>query len=476
MGEKTVNEKPVREMTFRKALLGFFVPLAVLIVLIIFGADVSIASLVALFVMAIFCLLMGVKWADIDAAMAEGVHQVAGATMVMLLVGCMVAIWMASGTIPTMLYYGMKIVSPQFYLPVCFILPAFMSVCTGTSWGSISTIGVVLCGMAAGMGIPLPMAAGAVISGAFVGDKCSPLSDCTLLGASACEVPLFTHVKSMLYTMIPSFIICLVVYTILGFNASGNIDVTAVNELSGGIASTFSISVFHIIPIIVVLVLSVKQVPAFITFGVGIALGIIWAMIFQGCGFIECLGYIMSGFSVDSGVEAVDTLVNRGGFSSMLSLVGTIIIIGMLSGLFNKSGVLTVLVGGLSKKLRSPKSIILGAGISSILMSMAGGQYPSIAIPAVAFKDICDEMDINRAVLARMLADTGVVVAPLIFWNAWTIGYGVVLGGFPIIQAVPYTFLAMICPVVAIIFNFLGIGFFHKDEEVKYHLIWKKSK
>ena len=119
MGEKTVNEKPVRKMTFRKALLGFFVPLAVLIVLIIFGADVSIASLVALFVMAIFCLLMGVKWADIDAAMAEGVHQVAGATMVMLLVGCMVAIWMASGTIPTMLYYGMKIVSPQFYLPVC---------------------------------------------------------------------------------------------------------------------------------------------------------------------------------------------------------------------------------------------------------------------------------------------------------------------------------------------------------------------
>ena len=210
--------------------------------------------------------------------------------------------------------------------------------------------------------------------------------------------------------------------------------------------------------------------------GIGIALGIIWAMIFQGRGFMESLGFVMSGFNADSGVAAVDTLVNRGGFCSMLSLVGMIIVIGMLSGLFNKSGVLNVLVGGLTKRLRSPKSIILGAGVSSILMAMAGGQYPSIAIPAVAFKDICDEMDINRAVLARMLADTGVVVSSIIFWNAWTMGYGVVLGGFSTLDTIPYNFLAFVCPIVAVIFNFLGIGFFHKDEEVKYHLLWKKTK
>ena len=476
MEDKTEKKGKTREMTLKSALFGFFAPIVVLIVLIILGADVAIASLVGLFVMAIFCLVMGTKWENIEAAMAEGVHQVAGATIVMLLVGCMVAVWMASGTIPTMLYYGMKIVTPEIYLPVCFLLPAFMSICTGTSWGSLSTIGVVLCGMAAGLGIPIGMAGGAVVSGAFVGDKLSPLSDCTLLGASACEVPLFTHVKSMLYTMIPSFIICLIIYIILGFQASGNIDATAVNELSSGIASTFDISVIHIIPIIVVLVLSVKHVPAFITFGIGIGLGVIWSMIFQGHGFIENLGYIMSGFSVDSGVEAVNTLVNRGGFSSMLSLVGMIIVIGMLSGLFNRSGVLNVLVGGLSKRLRSPKSIIFGAGISSILMAMAGGQYPAIAIPAVAFKDICDEMDINRAVLARMLADTGVVVSSIIFWNAWTMGYGVVLGGFSTLELIPYNFLAFVSPAIAIIFNFIGIGFFHKDEEVKYHLIWKKKK
>ena len=280
----------------------------------------------------------------------------------------------------------------------------------------------------------------------------------------------------MLYTMIPSFIICLILYIILGFRASGSIDTAAVNALATGLENSFSISIIHIIPIIVVLVLSVKKVPAFITFGIGIAIGVIWSMIFQGHGFIENLNFILSGFHTESGVEAVDTLVNRGGFNSMLSLVGMIIVIGMLSGLFNRSGVLNVLVDGLSRKLKSPKSIIFGAGLSSILMAMAGGQYPAIAIPAVAFKDICDQMNINRAVLARMLADTGVVVSSIIFWNAWTMGYGTVLGGFSTLELIPYNFLAFVSPVVAIIFNFLGIGFFSKDEEVKYHFIWRKKK
>ncbi len=463
-------------MTFGLAIAGCFLPLIVIVALILVGTDVAIATLIALFVMMIFCLYMGVSWKKIDEAMAEGVHQVAGATIIMLLVGCMVAVWMASGTIPTLLYYGMQIVTPTFYLPICFLLPAFMSICTGTSWGSISTIGVVLCGMSAGLGIPAGMAAGAVVAGAFVGDKASPLSDCTLLGASACEVPLFTHVKSMLYTMVPSCLICLVIYIILGLRASGEIDTTAVAELSNGIASSFDVSIIHIIPVVVVLVLSIKQVPAFITFGIGIGLGVIWSMIFQGHGFIENMGFLLSGFNIDTGVEAVNTIVCRGGFNSMLWLTGTIILIGMLSGLFTVSGVLTVLVGSLSKRLRSSRSIMLGVAGSSILMTMAGGQYPSIAIPAVAFKEVCDEMDINRAVLARMLADTGVVLGSVVPWNAWTLGQGVVLGGISVYEIIPYNFLAFVCPIVAIIFNFLGIGFFHKDEEVKYHLIWRRKK
>ena len=149
--EKKEN-RSLKEITVGRAMFGFFAPILVLIILLALGADVTIAALAALFVMIIFCMYIGYDWSKVDAAMAEGVRQIATAAMIMLLVGCMVAVWMSSGTIPTLLYYGMKIITPRLFLPICFILPAFMAVCAGTSWGSISTIGVVLCGMAEGLG------------------------------------------------------------------------------------------------------------------------------------------------------------------------------------------------------------------------------------------------------------------------------------------------------------------------------------
>lgn len=469
------ESRSLKEITVGRAMFGFFAPILVLIILIALGAEVTIAALVALFVMIIFCLYIGYDWNRVDAAMAEGVKQIATAAMIMLLVGCMVAVWMSSGTIPTLLYYGMKIITPRLFLPICFILPAFMAVCAGTSWGAISTIGVVLCGMAEGLGIPVAMAAGAVISGAFFGDKMSPLSDTTLLAASSCEVPLFTHIKSMWYTTVPGTIICLIIYTILGMNASGQIDGALVNEISGGLSANFHISPLHIIPVLLVLILSVKQVPAFIAFGTGIGAGIIWAMIFQGRGFIENLGYIMNGFSIESGVESVDTLVNRGGFSSMLSLVGILLVLGMLSGLFSESGVLNVLVNKLSRKLNTPGTIMFGVWVSSLIICVIGGQYPAIAITAVAFKDVCDDMDINRAVLSRTLEDVGTMVAAIIPWSAWVIGYGVVLGGVTVQQFIPYTFLPMLCPIIGLINNFLGIGMYRSNDEVKYRPLWRRK-
>ncbi|MEI3244670.1 MAG: Na+/H+ antiporter NhaC family protein [Lachnospiraceae bacterium] len=279
----------------------------------------------------------------------------------------------------------------------------------------------------------------------------------------------------MWYTTIPGTIICLVVYTILGMNASGQIDGALVDELSNGLSSSFNISPIHIIPVLLVLILSVKQVPAFIAFGTGIGSGIIWAMIFQGRGFIENLGYIMNGFSIESGVESVDTLVNRGGFSSMLSLVGILLVLGMLSGLFSESGVLNILVNKLSKKLNTPGTIMLGVWVSSLIICLIGGQYPAIAITAVAFKDVCDDMDINRAVLSRTLEDVGTMVAAIIPWSAWVIGYGVVLGGVSVQQFIPYTFLPMLCPIIALINNFLGIGMYRSNDEVKYRPFWRRK-
>ncbi len=472
---KEKKAKEMKEMTTGRALMGFLIPIALLIGLLALGLDVSIATLIALFAMVIFCMAMNMPWERIDAAMAEGIKQISIGAIIMLLVGCMVAAWMASGTIPTLLYYGLKIIHPAVFLPVCFLLTVIMSVCTGTSWGSISTIGVVLCGMSEGLGLPLGVTAGAVISGAYVGDKMSPLSDCTLLGAATAEVDLFDHIKSMFYTMVPAGIICLVAYFFLGLRASGSIDTAAVANLSDGMKENFSISFLHLIPVIAVLVLSAKKVPSFLAFGVGIGLGVLWAIIFQGRGLTETLGFLMNGFYVDTPNEAVATLVNRGGFSSMLGLVGTMIVLGMLSGLLSETRVLNILVEKLSRKLSSPASILTGAWFSAGLIAVIGGQYPSLAISSVAFKDICDEKDIHRAVLSRTVSDIGVVLCLFIPWNVWTMGIGVVLG-CTVYDFMPYVFFGMLCPVLSLIFNYTGIGLFRSSDDIKYKPFWRRRK
>jgi len=473
MSKKKASE--LKEMTMGRALFGFLAPILLLIVLIYAGADVAIAILVSVFLMIIYGAYIGYSWDSMDKAMASGITTISTATVIMLLVGCMVASWMASGCIPTMLYYGLQIINPKLFLPICFILPAFMAVCSGTSWGAISTIGVVLCGMAGGLGIPVAMAAGAVISGAFFGDKMSPLSDTTLLAAASSETSVFEHITSMFYTTVPSTLISLVLYIILGLNASGNIDTGAVNELMNGLSSNFNITVLNLIPVILVLVLSVKKVPAFITFGIGIGTGILWSMFIQGFSFVDNLMFIMNGFSIDTGVAAVNTLVNRGGFVSMLSLVGILLVCGMLSGLFTEMKVLTVLVKGITKKVHTPAGILVGVMISSFILCLTGGQYPAIAITAVAFKEACDEMDIHRAVLSRTLEDVGTMVAAIVPWSAWVIGYGVLLGT-TVQEFIPFVFLCILSPIVALINIFLGIGLFHKDDEIKYYPFWRRKK
>ena len=280
----------------------------------------------------------------------------------------------------------------------------------------------------------------------------------------------------MWYTTVPVTIISLICCTFIGIRASGNIDVEAVNALSNGLTSTFNINIFHIIPVVLVLVLSVRQVPAFISFGIGIGFSIIWSMLFQGYGFVENLGFIMGGFRVDSGVAAVDTLVNRGGFSSMLSLVGILLVLGMLSCLFSQTGVLSVLVNKLSRRLNTPGALLFGVWLSALIICVIGGQYPAIAITAVAYKDACDEMDIHRVVLSRTLEDVGTMVAAIIPWSAWVIGYGVVLGGVTVQEFIPFTFLCMLCPILSLVNNFLGIGLFHKDDEVKYRPFWIRKR
>lgn len=464
-----------REMTFSLALTSFLVPLAVMIALILTGVDLTAAILVAVFCLLGFGVYCRIPWNRLEAAMNSGIHSIAGAAVIMLLVGGMVAVWMAAGSVPALLYYGLKLIYPALFLPLVFLLSAFTAICTGTSWGAVGTVGVVFIGMSAGLGIPLAFTAGAVVSGAQMGDKMSPMSDTTLLAAASAECTVFEHIISMFYTTVPAALICVVIYTVLGLNATGSIDLANIEALTTGIEQGFNLSVLNLVPVIIVLALSIMKVPAFLTFGAGMLSGGLFAILFQGETLSSIFGYIMSGYSASTGVDTLDGLLSRGGMNGMLGMVGMILMCGMLSGLLTELKSLTVLVDALRSRVQS-----VGATITAILVSAfalaitTGGQYPPLTIPAVAFKDLCDDLDIHRAVLSRSMEDVGTLLCAIMPWGIATAFYSSTLGVAPL-EYIPFTFLPMLCPILALINAWTGIGVFRKSDAVKYRPFWRRK-
>ena len=474
MAEK--KEKAVKKMTLGCAAIGFALPIVLMIVLILVGVDLTVAILAAVFALLIYGAVMGISWQRMEASMNEGIHSIAGAAVIMLLVGGMVGVWMASGSVPSMLYYGLKLVNPGWFLPIAFLLTMFTALCTGTSWGAVGTIGVVLIGMSAGLGIPVAYTAGAIVSGAQMGDKMSPLSDTTLLAAASAECTVFEHVTSMFYTTIPAALICIVIYTFLGLSATGNIDYTAVNALTDGLQAGFRINVGALIPVVLVLVLSVLRVPAFVTFGAGIAAGGVWAMLFQHESFSAVMGYILNGFTSATGNASLDGLLSRGGMNGMLGMVAMILMCGMLSGLLTEMKCLTVLVDALKKRVHSVGGIITAILLSAFALAIStGGQYPPLTIPAVAFKDACDEMDIHRSVLSRSMEDVGTLLCAIMPWGIATAFYSSSLGVAPL-DYIPFTFLPMLSIVFAFINAWVGFGVFRKNDTIKYRPFWRRPK
>ena len=318
MSEKENNVN----LTVVKALFGFLLPLVVIIAVVLSGNDIGIALLLGLFVLVAYGLIIGFKWQFIQDALVEGGKSVLVAVIIMIFVGITIGVWMISGTVPSLLYYGLKLLSPAVFLPVAFILCGLTSLATGTSWGTAGTMGVALMGVAYGMGMPLPLAAGCIVSGAHIGDKLSPLSDTTLLASASTGTDLFDHIISMLYTTVPASIICLVAYTLMGLKYSKSaLDLGQIEVITQGLAKSANINLLMLIPAILVITLAVLRLPSLAVFGIGIVVSMLWAIIFQGATPNDVLGVAVNGFSAQTGIADVDSLLSRGGILSMMSTV-----------------------------------------------------------------------------------------------------------------------------------------------------------
>lgn len=458
------KERTPRQPKVWEALLALIVVIAVVVAAIRTKVGIQMGLAMGGCTAIVFALLMGNKWSDIQDTVKRVVGDSATTLLILLSVGMMVGIWIIGGTVPTLLYYGLKICSPNIIVPLAFVLCAITSLFTGTSFGSIATMGLALFGVGTSMGISAPLMAGAVCSGAFFGDKMSPLSDITNVAADMSGTPLYDHIGSMMYTTVPATVICLVLYTVLGIrNASANADLSNIELILDTLGANFNISVVALVPAVLVLLTSALKVPAVPAMLGCTAVSGVFACLLQKISLSAMLGAAMNGFSSDTGVAMVDKILSRGGMTSMYSTVAIIILSATMGAVLEKSGVIDSLVNNvLLKAVHKPCGLILSTMVYCYsLLLISGHQVMPIILGGRTFRPAYDRMGIQSKVLSRTLEDTCTIGAPMVPWGTSCAYMFSVLGIG--IAYIPYAFLCYIVPLFAILYACTGWFVWHKE-------------
>ncbi|MDX9918051.1 MAG: Na+/H+ antiporter NhaC [Gudongella sp.] len=449
----------------KQATIGHaMIPIIVLMVSLFVGivyleADAHIPIMIAIIVAgAIGVWSLGYNWSEIEKGAIETIQMSMQAILILMIIGTVVGTWILSGTVPAMIYYGLQILSPSIFLVATAIICSIVSLATGSSWTTAGTVGIALMGVGQGLGMPAAIVAGAVVSGAYFGDKISPLSDTTNLAPAMAGSTLFEHIKYMLYTTLPSLLIALVLYGIIGASYAGKqLDTSNIQVIMDGIAANFNISPILFLPPIIVIALVIMKVPAIPGLTVGTILGGVFAAIFQGSGFGDIINTAHYGFEIDSGVEMVDELLNRGGLDSMMWTVSLILLAMVFGGIMEKTGMLQAIANVILKMAKNTGSLVLATVLTSIAINiLAADQYLSIVIPGRMYKDTFDERGLEPRLLSRTLEDAGTLTSPLIPWNTCGAYMQSVLLVSPLAFA-PYAFLNLINPLVAVFYAYTGI-------------------
>jgi NhaC family Na+:H+ antiporter len=431
-----------------------------------FGLDPQIPMLLGVGVAGLIAWRCGNNWAAIQKAMIDGISNALPAIMILLVIGILIGVWIISGVVPTLLYYGMKILAPEIFLPTALVICAITSLATGTSWGTTGTIGVALMGIGAGLGFPLPVVAGAVLSGAYFGDKMSPLSDTTNLAPAMAGTDLYTHIRHMANTSGIAIGLTFLIEIGLGLKYSAEgADLAKVSEILTTLESQFVINPVMLIPPIVVMFVSWKKIPAL----PGIALGVITAAIIgfaiQGVGFAEMMSVSFGGHSSDTGVSSVDDLLSRGGMESMLYTISIVFVAMMFGGIMEKTNQLKVLVAKILEKAESTGSLITATVLTTLAANVVlCDQYMSVVMGARTYAQEFADRGIHAKNLSRIVEDSGTVTANLIPWNSGGAYQAAVLG-VPTIAYLPFAFFCWLSPLVTLAFGWLNFNITRIDED-----------
>lgn len=436
--------------------LGVFLAL-VLSFTVFLDLPIQLALFVSWFIAMLLGIRLGYSYKDLQNAIVHGISNGLEAVLILVSVGALIGTWIAGGVVPTLIYYGLEFIHPSIFLLATLIICSIMSVATGTSWGTVGTAGIAMIAIGEGLGIPLPLVAGAILSGAYFGDKLSPLSDSTVLASSLSKVDVLAHVRAILYLSIPAYVITAILFTVVGFMYGGkNIDLDKVEFLKSSLQNTFDIHIWMLIPAVLVIVLLAMKKPSMPVIVIGALLGAIWAVVFQGMDIAHAIATAYNGFSIKTDVEFLNGLLNRGGIVGMLdSLV--VIIFGLgFGGLLEKLGVLKVIVSTFEKKLTSAGNVTLSTLIVAFLANIFGcAMYVSLILTPKIMEDSYDRLHLDRRVLSRNSEVGGTLTSGMVPWSDNGIYMAGILG-VSTFSYLPFMWLSFVAIGLAIIYGYTG--------------------
>lgn len=453
MNDATTNEtkKGGCVPLWQVAVLFIFLLASILVSTRMLGSSAHIPLLLATILAAFMALGSGYKYAELEEGMAESIKSAAQAILLMLIVGIVVGLWILGGIVPSMIYYGLQILSPSFFLVASLLMCSVISVMTGSSWTTIGTLGVALMGVGMGLGVPSAMTAGAIISGAYFGDKMSPLSETTNLAPAMAGTDVFSHVKHMAKTTLPSYVIAAILFTVLGLSFRDHtVDPATINSYLDCLKSTFTISPIMLIPPICVIFMVIMKVPAIPGMIAVAFLGSIFAGVFQGASMSQIFAAAYTGFRADTGIEAVNNLLNRGGLSSMLDTIALILIALSFAGVLDRSGMINEVCAAMLKRAKTERALLTAALLTTILCTFTTHAYVTMVVNGRMYRDEFKKRNLHPANLSRILEDGGTLCCPLCPWSSDGVyasaTLGVATGSYWM-----YCFLNLINPIISLI-------------------------
>jgi NhaC family Na+:H+ antiporter len=453
--KRPINPKPSAKLSW--AIIIFFAIIFIVqVILVPEGPDTHMTMIFASAFAIILLVINGTTIAKIEEGIIHGCKIATISMMILMFIGIMIPAWMASGTIPSLIYWGLQVLQPQIFLIAALVVCAVTTLATGTSWGTAATFGVVMMGIGQGLGIPPEWTAGAVVSGAILGDSMSPISDTVNLSAASCEVNIFRHLKSLLPCTIPAFVVAAVVFIIVGLRFANNeFDAANVSVITENLQENFKVSpsysLLSLVPVVLVIVMVKLKISALMTIAVSALSAMIMGMIIQGYTITEMMSFMNYGFVIETGNADVDRLMNRGGLQPMMWTVSLGYLGLSFGGILEKAGVMDSILGSAKSITKNIRNLVITQTIAGwITIALSASPYVAMLIPGRMFSSSYDKLGKSRTIASRTCTTSGIMLDPFL---PWTLG-GVFF--FGTLGARPYAILLIVVAIMPIIYAVTG--------------------